>query len=110
MGRLLVALSQDVGVTPFEFAEAWDGDEEARLVGTATVDTPARGTFLADVLALVVIPLLVNVGSSAAYDLVRRLVTRARPSEQGEPDLELIEVANSNGDRVVVVRLHDAAP
>jgi hypothetical protein len=110
MGRLLVALGQGVGVSPSSFAAAWDDDEEAHSMGSATVDTPVRGVFLADVLALVVIPLLVNVGSNTVYDLVRRLVAKARSPQTDQPDLELVEVENNNGDRIVVVRVRGARP
>ena len=105
MGRLLVALGEGVGVSPSSFAAAWDDDEEAHSMGSATVDTPVQGMFLADVLALVVIPLLVNVGSSTVYDLVRQLVAKSRPPQPGQPDLELVEVESNNGDRIIVVRV-----
>ena len=107
MARLVVALGPGVGFSPSDLAETWDGDEEASSIGRARVDAPAKGIFLADVLALVVIPLLVNVGSSAAYDLMRRLVFEARSGRPQERDLELVEVAGPDGDRILVVRVRE---
>jgi hypothetical protein len=107
MGRLVIALGTDVGVSPSQLALAWDNDEEARSVGKASVDSPAQGMFLADILALVVIPLLVNVGSSAAYALVERLVLKARHPGPDRPELELLEVTAASGDRILVVRVRE---
>ena len=106
MGRLVVALDPAVDVSPAELAAAWDGDEEAREVGPATVDSSPREDFLSDVLALVAVPLVVNVASSAAYSLVSRLVASLRPAQPDQPDLEIVEVmGSSGGDRILVVRL-----
>ena len=104
MGRLVVALDASAGVSHAELAAAWDSDDEACTIGKAELETPARGEYIADVLALVVIPLLVNLGSSAAYDLVRRVVTNAHPDQPEAPGLELIQVDRANGDRILVVR------
>lgn len=105
MGRLLVALGPGVGMTASQLAEAWDSDEAVRASGAATVEEPAPGIFGADLLALVVIPLAVNVGSSAAYDMVRGLISKLRPKKANPPELELIEIEGSDGDRVIVVRV-----
>lgn len=107
MSRLVVALGPGVDVTASDLAAAWDSDEAAAAVGRAMVETSAPGAFIADVLALVVIPLLVNVSSSAAYDLVRRAVAKARPARPSLPDVEVVEVISHDGDRVVVVRLRE---
>jgi hypothetical protein len=105
VGRLLVALGPGTGVPPSELVAAWDSDAEARALGKATLDAPVRGVFLPDVVSLVVIPLLVNVGSTAAYDLVRRAVAKARSNRPDQPDLELIEITGSEGDRIMVLRV-----
>jgi hypothetical protein len=107
MSRLVVALGPGVEVTAADLAAAWDADEEAAAVGRATVETSGQGTFIADVLALVVIPLLVNVSSSAAYDLVRRAVAKARPAKPSPPEIEIVEMQSHDGDRVVVVRVRE---
>jgi hypothetical protein len=114
MGRLVVALDADVGVSPEELAAAWEADAEARAVGEAAVEPPPHQEYLADVLALVVVPLLVNLASSAAYDLVCRLVARAAAkNHQDRPglrDLEMIQIDRANGDRILVVRRHEDVP
>jgi hypothetical protein len=107
MSRLVVALGPGVDVTASDLAAAWDSDDEAAAVGRAMVETSAPGTFIADVLALVVIPLLVNVSSSAVYDMVRRAVAKARLAKPSLPDVEVVEVISHDGDRVVVVRLRE---
>jgi hypothetical protein len=110
MGRLVVALDARAGVSPEELAEAWNGDDEARAVGEAGLEFPAPGEYLADVLALVVIPLLVNLGSSAAYDLVRRPATEADLAQPEAPALEIVQLDRANGDRILVVRQRRNTP
>jgi hypothetical protein len=104
MHRLVVALDRSVGVSPAEFAAAWARDDVARTVGQAGLESPPHSEYLADVLMLVVIPLLVNMGSSTVYDLVRRIIARSHPAEREESSLELVEVTLPNGDHILVVR------
>lgn len=106
----MVALDQAVGVSAAGFAAAWDGDAEARTAGPASVEASAPGAYLPDAMTLVAIPLAVNLGSSAVCALVGRLVTRLRSADSHEPDLEVVEVGDADGDRVVVVRVRGARP
>lgn len=84
---------------------AWDGDNEAREAGLAVVEAPRPGEFLADVLALVVIPLAVNLTSTAACALVSRVMARLRPARPNTSDLEVVAAAGGDGELVVVVRV-----
>jgi hypothetical protein len=102
---LVVAIDRGVDVDPAGFAASWDEDEEARALGRAVVENPPPGSFLPDVLALVVIPLVVNLASSGVYDLVRRLVSKERTGGPDHPELHLVEIADADGDRILVVRL-----
>ncbi len=104
MDRLVVVLDDGVGVSPAELAAAWANDAEARAAGAASVEAAAPGNFFG-VLVLVVIPLLVNLASSAVTGLVGRLVAKGRPEGASQPELEIIETTRADGDRVVVVRL-----
>lgn len=112
MNRLVVAVDGSVGVTPAELAAAWDGDDEAREVGLASVQSPQPGEFVGDVVALVVIPLAVNLASSAACALVGRVLARLRAAPRGTTALqgapgamEIAASANGPADLVVVVRM-----
>jgi hypothetical protein len=104
MGRLVVALDPGVGVGPAELAAAWAGDVQACAAGSASVDVVVPGDFFG-VLELVVVPLAVNLASTAVTALVSRLVAKVRPGRPGEPELEIAEMTSAAGDRVVVVRL-----
>ena len=108
VARLLVAFSQGVGVTPSQFAQAWELDAEASALGTATVDTTSGELYLLDVLNLVVIPLAVNMASTGILALVRRIVGRARSETHDE--LEIIDAQGSDGERIFVVRLKSGRP
>ena len=105
MGRLVIALDPAVQVSPDELAAAWDADEQARAVGRANVEAPARGEFLPDVLTLVAIPVGVNLASTAITALVGKLVARLRNTRPDPPEIEVAELTSADGDRVVVVRL-----
>lgn len=97
-----------MGVDPADVAAAWDEDDQARRAGLAAVEAPRPGVFLADVLALVVIPLAVNLGSSAACAVVSRVMARLRPEQPDAGDLEVVAAASADGDLVVVVRVAGA--
>ena len=105
VGRLVVAVDRVVAVSPADLAAAWDGDDEARRAGLAVVEAPRPGEFVGDVLALVVIPLAVNLASSAACALVSRVMARLRPARPDGGDLEVVPTAGGDGDLVVVVRV-----
>jgi hypothetical protein len=107
--EVLVALDPGVGVDAEVFAHSWLGDEEALGVsgGVSVVPAPAAA-FLPGVAELVLLPLAVNVASSALYDVVKRLVaSRRAPSARG---LEVVDVLDAEGRRVLVVRLETDQP
>jgi hypothetical protein len=105
LARLLVVLDNVVGVTPTQFAQSWAAEDAAAVLGSASVRPAAEGAFLPGLVELVVIPLTVNVASSALYDLVRGLVRRSQPEGASAADLAVVEVQTRDGDRVVVVRM-----
>jgi hypothetical protein len=105
MGRLVIVLDSNVAVRPTELAAAWDADEQARVVGPASVETSARGAFLPDVLTLVAIPIGVNIATTALTAMVTRLLARLRNARPDQPEVEVAELTNADGDRVLVVRL-----
>ena len=51
-----------------------------------------------------VIPLVVNLASSAAYDLVKKLAARLRPADGEEPQVERGEIAAGGTDVIIVIR------
>ena len=54
---------------------------------------------------IVVVPLAVNLMTNAVTALVGKLMARLRPEQPDQPDLEIAELTQANGDRVVFVRL-----
>jgi len=110
VGRLVIALDPSVGVSSAGLAAAWEADEQARAVGPASVEASVRGDFLPDVLTLVAIPLAVNVAITAVTLMVSRLVARLRDDRPDRPEMEIAELTNVDGDRVVVVRIRGARP
>jgi hypothetical protein len=107
MGRLLVALDPGAGVDPAVLAAAWNGDEAAAAAGVARVDAAGPREFIPGVVELVVVPLAVNLASSAVYDLVKRLVRGLRHDDQDQAEPELAET-HADGDLIVVIRAGSA--
>ncbi|GAA0913069.1 hypothetical protein GCM10009557_86940 [Virgisporangium ochraceum] len=110
MDRLLVAVDSAVGVRAEDLAAVWRDDPEAAAVGPASVGDGGSGgrVFVPGLVELVVVPLAVNLASTALYELVRRLVVRSSAQPAPVLDLELIESTTPNGDRVLVVRTRSA--
>ena len=107
MARLVVVLDPNLKVSPGDLALAWDGDDEAHAAGIATVDSAPPGDFFG-VLELVVVPLAVNLVTNAVTAMVGKLITKLRPEQPEQPDLEIAEMTGANGDRIVTVRLRRA--
>ena len=106
MSRLTIVLDPGVHVTPGELAECWNGDEVASAAGPATVSA-ARAEAFFGVLDLVVVPLAVNLATSAITAMVVSLIAKIRRRPDGHRDLEIAQMTRANGDRVVVVRLRE---
>jgi hypothetical protein len=104
VGRLVVAVDRAVGVSPADVAAGWDADAEARQAGLASLEPPRPGQFVADLLALVVIPLAVNLTSSAACALVSRVIGKLRPPRPGSGEVEVVAAAGADGELLMVVR------
>jgi hypothetical protein len=102
---VLVALDPALGISAAELAAGWDADEQARALAAAEQEAAPSGEFFPGLLELIVIPVAVNVASSVLYDLVKRVVRRARPEPRERTELELLETSTARGDRVLVVRL-----
>ena len=108
MARLLVAVDPGAGIAPEALADAWNADDEASAAGTAQVEAASGRDFFSG-LELVVIPLAVNLASSASYDLLKGLVTRLRRGQPDAPPVELAEAPAGGGDVVIVVRAGSAS-
>jgi hypothetical protein len=103
MSRVLVAVDPSVGVDPAGFVAAWGEVPEAAQAGPARVESVAPGQFVPGVAELIWVPLAVNLVSSAVYDVVRRVVQRARRGREVS-EVEIVEFTSAGGDRVVVAR------
>lgn len=105
MAQLLIALDCSVTVQPAELAAALNVDAEAQVAGTARAEAAGGSDFSPGVVELVVVPFVINIGSNAVYDLLKRLVAKLYPDRHGErPELEITEVTSRDRDRVMVVR------
>jgi len=103
VGRLVVVIDLDTGVSPAGLVEVWNADGMAVALGVARVESAVAEAFLPGVAEWVVIPLAVSLASTVLYDVVRRLVGRAQPTH-GVSEVELTEHTSQLRDRVVVVR------
>jgi hypothetical protein len=111
---LLLALAPGVDVGAEVFVRSWLADEEAqRMSADVSVASAPAPAFIPGVVELVLLPLGVGVASSALYDLVKRVVASARRSssatEMGS-GLEVVDIRDGEGRRVLVVRLEDDRP
>ena len=88
MNRLLVVVDPGTGIAPGPLADAWNADGAASA-GAARVEAAGSDDFLPGLVELVVIPLTVNLASSAGYDLLKGLITRLRHGQKDAPPLEI---------------------
>ncbi|CAI7979126.1 conserved hypothetical protein [Frankia sp. Hr75.2] len=103
MARVLVLVDPGVGVSPSELVKLWS--PAPPLTAGAVVVEAVRGrVMLPGVLEVLVLPVAVNLASSALFELVRSWIGRARGSD--EVAFEVVESTDDQGNRVVVVRPH----
>jgi len=108
MGRIVIAVAPGAGFEPGAMAAAWNADPEASAAGTAGLEAAGGGgVFFPGVVDLVVIPLAVNLASSGAYDLAKKLAARLRPAAGDKPRVERPEVTAGGGDVIIVIRAGD---
>lgn len=108
MNRLLIAVDPGAGIAPGALADAWNADSEASAAGTARAETGGAGDFFPGLVELVVIPLVVNLASSASYDLLKNLITRLRHGREDAPPVEVAQAHAGSGDVIIVVRVERA--
>lgn len=107
MERLLVALAPNVGIKPVELAAALDDDIEARKLGLRelALEGSVWRDLVPDVSTMVVVLGPINISTSTASALVRRLVAELQSAQSNQANLELTELATKYGDPIIVVRL-----
>jgi len=104
MGRLLIVVAPDARIAPGAVAAAWNGDGAASTAGNARLEAAGGDVFFPGLVELVVVPLAVNLASSALYDLVKKVAARLRPAGGNEPRVERAEVPAGSGDVIIVIR------
>jgi hypothetical protein len=95
-----IALSPGLNVSPDAFAEAWNGDSDCRAVSQAEVRRKGGTQFEPLTLAA----FLVTVAGSVAASVVSHLIIKALESKNPGQQLEVLEVAQTDGSRVLVVK------
>jgi hypothetical protein len=107
MGRVVIVVAPGAELGPGAVAAAWNDDAEASAAGTAVVEAAGGEVFFPGLVELVVVPLAVNLASSAVYDLVKKLAARLRPDGGQQPEVEqpeVSEVTAGGGDVIIVIR------
>ncbi|MBA2682402.1 MAG: hypothetical protein H0U76_28915 [Ktedonobacteraceae bacterium] len=79
-----VALSPDLGITPEEFAEAWNEAQRTPEIGDAQLAESKGTQFVEPVLTTILVGIAINVGSSAIYDLIKYAVERAHEKKASQ--------------------------
>jgi hypothetical protein len=104
MRRVVIVVAPDAGFAPGAVSSAWNADDESSAAGAAGLEVAGGEVFFPGLVELVVVPLAVNLASSAVYDLVKKLVARLRPTGGKEPRVERLEVSADGRDVIIVIR------
>lgn len=105
---MVVVVDPGLGVSAEQFAAAWNVDPDAAGRGVARVEPAAERAFVPGLVEWVVLPLAVNLLSSAVYDVIKRVATRnsgrRKEVRREVSEVEVVEFTSAGGDRVLVVR------
>lgn len=101
-----VALSPELGLSPQDFADAWNKTPECRAVAQAKLSQPARAQFDPTVMAAVltvVSGVAGGIASNILYDMIKE-----RLAEQGvRKRTEIVEMVQPDGSRLLVVTIRE---
>src|SRR4051794_39295105 len=76
MEEYYIVLPPDLGLSPAEFVAIWNEDEECRAAAVARLVPPASQQYDFNLLADILLGLMMNIASSALYDLIKKALAR----------------------------------
>ncbi len=87
-----IALSDDLGITPEEFAQAWNEDAQAHDLATAHFAEEKVSGFIDPMLVSTLLSIPASVASSTIYDLIKSVIARLH-KEKGQAPTALASAA-----------------
>ena len=98
----LIVFEPELGIDPESFVAAWNQEPDCQVVTTARLERGQATSYGFDVLALLGAVAL-ELGGAALYDLIKHVVAQHKGILT--QSLELIEIEQPDGTRVLAVRL-----
>lgn len=108
-----IALSPELGISPEEFAEAWNEAPDCRQAAQAKTREVQGGQFMAPEMLLllqVVETLSAAVAGAALYDLIKQAMAKwLGPEKAARSPIQIEEQRLADGTRVIIIREQDAS-
>ncbi len=82
MDEYYIAFSPDFELNPTEFVAIWNEEKECRAVAVARLVPPASQQYDFNLFADVLLALVMNVTSSALYDLIKKALAKRGASSK----------------------------
>lgn len=95
-----IALSPGLNVSPEAFAAAWNADPQRQAVGQAKVRQQGGTQFE----PLTLVAFIAGVGGGVTSSVISHFLIKALDSRTAGQAIEIQEVTQPNGDRVLVVK------
>src|SRR5690348_15255896 len=95
-----IALSSALGTSPTEFVTAWNEEEECRTAAAARLAPPTSQQYDFNLFADVLLAVVMNITSSALYDLIKKALTRRGMSSY---HIHIEALQKPDGTRFLVV-------
>ena len=99
MDPITIALAPDLGIEAKDFVDAWNASEESRAVALAKADRAQAERFEPVSLTAV----LVGIATGIAANVICELVKKALQNRKAGMQVEVREITNADGSRVIVV-------
>ena len=91
-----IALSDDLGITPEEFAQAWNEDADAHDLATAHFSEEKVSAFIDPTLLSALLSVPAGVATATIYDLIKGVIARLR-KEKGQAQMAVSSTTPSPG-------------
>lgn len=101
-----IALSPDLGITPEEFASAWNDDPDARDLGTVHF-SEEKVFYIDPMLAAALLSIPAGLATSTLYDSLKNVVARLRKEKDSKPEtkrhIHIEQTTKPDGTVVVAI-------
>lgn len=100
-----IAIAPELGLSPQQFAAAWNADAQTSAVAEARVQPSPTKSYDPLTAGGVVIDLLIGLAGSALYQLLHHAIEQALAERRSPPEIAVEQIDQPDGSSLLIVRI-----